>query len=209
MVISGWKAYIWDFIPWGIVRVFPAFTCTNTWGEKIVLISIWLAFWLGFIINLAFVKWKTGPIENSGPLLGGIQKTCLLGRDNEGYMFGHSRNQYKERHIFKDLVIREALKRKAAKGDHLVEEYAVTPDVRHRGEQTIGEALWRHPAYREHPWENTNRRDPQNICKYLEKCFCILFGSRDANMRISRLIIGVVFFLDFIICTLVINIQFP
>ena len=34
MVISGWKAYIWDFIPWGIVRVFPAFTCTNTWGEK-------------------------------------------------------------------------------------------------------------------------------------------------------------------------------
>ena len=56
-----------------------------------------------------------------------------------------------ERHIFKDLIVREALKGKAAEGDHLVEKYAVTPDVRHRGEQTIGEALWRHPAYREHP----------------------------------------------------------
>ena len=43
------------------------------------------------------------------------------------------------------------MKGKAAKGDHLVEKYAVTPDVRHRGEQTIGEALWRHPAYWEQP----------------------------------------------------------
>ena len=66
-------------------------------------------------------------------------------------MFGHSRNQYRERHIFKDLIVREALKGKAAEGDHLVEEYAVTPDVRHRGEETICEALWRHPPYREHP----------------------------------------------------------
>ena len=52
---------------------------------------------------------------------------------------------------FKDLIVREALKGKAAEGDHLVEEDAVTPDVRHRGEKTICEALWRHPAYREHP----------------------------------------------------------
>ena len=51
----------------------------------------------------------------------------------------------------KDLIVREALKGKAAEGDHLVEEDAVTPDVRHWGEQTICEALWRHPAYREHP----------------------------------------------------------
>ena len=56
-----------------------------------------------------------------------------------------------KRHIFKDLIVREALKGKAAEGDHLVEEDAVTPDVRHWGEQTICEALWRHPAYREHP----------------------------------------------------------
>ena len=109
---------------------------------------------------------------------------------------------------FKDLIVREALKGKAAKGDHLVEEYAVAPDVRHWGEQTICEALWRHPAYREHPWENTNRRDPQNICKYLEKCFYILFVSRDANMRIRRLIRAVVFFLDLIICTLVLFLIF-
>ena len=66
-------------------------------------------------------------------------------------MFGHSRNQYRERHIFKDLIVREALKGKAAEGDHLVKEDAVTPDVRHWGEKTICEALWRHPPYREHP----------------------------------------------------------
>ena len=42
------------------------------------------------------------------------------------------------------------LERKAAKGDDLVEEDPVAPDVGHRGEETVGQALRGHPPHRQH-----------------------------------------------------------
>ncbi len=52
--------------------------------------------------------------------------------------------------VFDDLVVAEPLKRKTSEGDHLVEKDAVRPDVRHGGEEAVGQALRRHPSDREH-----------------------------------------------------------
>ena len=52
--------------------------------------------------------------------------------------------------VLEDLVVAEALEGEAAEGDHLVEEDAVRPHVRHRREEAVRQALRRHPTHREH-----------------------------------------------------------
>ncbi len=48
------------------------------------------------------------------------------------------------------LIVAEPLKWKTSEGDHLVKKDAVRPDVRHGGEEAVGQALRRHPPDREH-----------------------------------------------------------
>jgi len=43
------------------------------------------------------------------------------------------------------------LEGKAAKGDNLVEEDPVAPDVRHGGEEAVRQAFWGHPPHWQHP----------------------------------------------------------
>ena len=46
------------------------------------------------------------------------------------------------------LTVGQTLEGKAAKSDHLIEQNTITPDVRHRGEQSIYKGLSGHPTYR-------------------------------------------------------------
>lgn len=52
--------------------------------------------------------------------------------------------------VIQDLVVAEALVREAAKGDDLVHHHTERPDVRLEGEDTVHQALRRHPAHRQH-----------------------------------------------------------
>ena len=51
-------------------------------------------------------------------------------------------------HVLQHLIIAEPLEREAAKGDDLVEQDAVRPDVRHRREQAVDQTLRSHPSDR-------------------------------------------------------------
>ena len=53
--------------------------------------------------------------------------------------------------VLQDLVVGQALEGEAAEGDHLVEEDSDGPDVRHGGEEAVGQRLRGHPPDGQHP----------------------------------------------------------
>ena len=52
--------------------------------------------------------------------------------------------------VLEHLVVAQPLEGERPEGDHLVEEHAVRPHVRHRREQPVRKALGRHPPHRKH-----------------------------------------------------------
>ena len=59
--------------------------------------------------------------------------------------------------VLEDLVVAQPLEGEAAEGDHLVEEHAVRPVVRHGREEAVRQALGGHPPHRQHSWMDAQK----------------------------------------------------
>ena len=78
--------------------------------------------------------------------------TCALARKNLQLRLDSRRDveHVSSFDMLQNLIIAQALERKTPKGDHLVEQDPVRPDVRHGGKEPIGQALWGHPPDGQH-----------------------------------------------------------